>query len=140
MWELTDFETWLRATIIAAVGHQRVYNGFRAARTAVSPFVVFRFVPSADDVQGQGTVRIMSRPIYDITVCTKGAPTAGSEAMVGQFDAAISIQVTADAGSFRVSARRLNPLAYESPGATAEEFFVYRGGTYQFWVAGFSNN
>lgn len=140
MWELKDFEEWLKATLVAAVGHSRVYNAFRAARGAVSPFVVFRFAPARDDVQGQGTTRIMSRPVYDILVCTKGGPTTASETMVGQVDSAASIQVTADAGSFRVSSRRLVPLTYESQGATAEEFYVYRGGTYQFWVAGFSNN
>lgn len=144
MYELKDLEKWIRQTIVAAVSHQRVCNGMRQARDVTKAgqhSIVFKLAPGGPgDVNGQGVTRLMSRPQYHLLVCTKGAPTTQSEADIEIVDNTFNTQVTADAGQFRVSSRRLEPISYESPGATAEEFYVYRGGLYQFWVAGFSNH
>ncbi len=132
--ELDDAGKWLRAKIVAAVGHGRVYQD-RAKRGSVFPYVLFNFVPGQGDTQGQGKRRIMSRPRFDVRVVTQGAPTDESEAMVTAIDSALEGATTETHGDFRISSRREREIRYTSPGATSDEFFTYRGGTYQLWVA-----
>lgn len=133
-WELDELERWLVATLGAATGLE-VFNSFRAGRKKTYPQIVFRMVPGIrNDVRVQGMESIMVRPTYDITVVTKGASTDASEAKVGLMQDALKLEPPAHAGNFLVSCARLNPLSYSSDGVTAEEFYEYRGGSYQFWL------
>jgi len=136
-WELDKVERWMVSALETAVDHTRVYNSFRAAREAhgSAGFIVFRLVPGVrSDVRVQGPQRIMVRPTYDVTVITKGSPTDASEAMVSAMDDALNIGEPVSFEEMLISCTRLNPLSYESPGLIPEEFFVYRGGTYQLWI------
>jgi hypothetical protein len=135
VWELNDVEQKIRAVIAAAAGHSRVYQSMRAARGASSWFVVFRKWNRLPDVNAQGVGnRILSRPTYDVEVVTKGAPTDASEAGITSIEAALG-SLKSTAGSFQIVGERIDSISRESPGATAEEYYVHRGGTYQFWVS-----
>lgn len=137
-WELDSFEQWAVAAIAAAVGHQRIYNSFRAVPREEhdsAGFVVMRLVPGIrQNMRVQGAKPIMVRPNYDITVTVKGSPTNVSEEMVRTMVDALQPEPPADAGEFLVSGSFMYPLSYESPGLVAEDFFSYRGGNFQFWM------
>lgn len=141
-WELNDVEQLLVTTISTAVGHARIYNSFRAARVAgqlakTEAFVVFTLAPGGPgDVRGQKNVRLLSRPRYECMVVTKGSPTNASEAQVGSMDDALQALQGVAAGTFSVNVIRNDIISRESPGIVKDEFWTYRGGTYQCWVAG----
>jgi len=137
-WELDSFERWAVPTIAAAVGHERIYNSFRAVPRSdhdTAGFVVMRLVPGIrQNTRVQGPEPIIVRPNYDITVVTKGSPTDASEEMVRQMVPALQPVPPATSGDFLISGAWQYPLSYESAGLVAEEFFTYRGGNFQFWM------
>jgi len=134
-WELNDVEQGLRTKLVTLSGITRVFNSMRAARGATSPFVVFQFIRGPGDVRGQGAGnRIMSRPQYQIEVVTEGPPTDASEAMVTAINNGID-GATFTSGAFTITGTRLDPVSRRTPGIAAEQFFIHRGGLYQFWVS-----
>lgn len=137
-WELDAFETWAVATLEAALGHERIYNSFRAVPKAEhdsAGFVVMRLVPGVrSNTRVQGPIPIIVRPNYDITVVVKGSPTNESEEMVNTLIPALQPVPPAASNDFLISGAWQYSLSYESSGLIPEEFFTYRGGNFQFWM------
>src|SRR4051812_16863285 len=124
--DLDEAKKWLISKIKAAVAHSRVVSG-RAPAGMDYPLVRVIFVPGKPDSVGQSGLRLMSLPSFDVTVVTDGAPTDESEAQVEAIDDALNAVNEEASGGIRISSRRIRPLEYTSPGATAEDFFTYRG-------------
>lgn len=136
---LSIFEKFMRAQILAlgavitsAVG-TRVVN-IAPTRSGTFPSCVFTLVP-LDDSFGQAQATIMTRLQVDVKFITKGAPTDATEAAVEAVFQHFKMVKAVVFNGFRISTRHKRPINFREPGATAEEFFYHRGGTFQAWLA-----
>ena len=136
-YELDDFETWLKTSLATWSGIDRVFQSMRAARKAASPFVVFLLQPGLGDVLGAGTgvdALLMARPSYIIESVTLGPPTSTSKTIAAALHTNLAAGRFTISG-FQVDSRRLRATSRKTPGVNEDEFFIHRGGEYQFWIA-----
>lgn len=136
-YELDDFETGLKTLLASWSAIDRVFQSMRAARKAASPFVIFLLQPGRDDVIGNGTgvdALLMSRPSYIVETVTLGPPTNASKTIAGALYTNLAAGHFTISG-FQVDSRRMRASSRRTPGANEDEFFVHRGGEYQFWIA-----
>ena len=150
-YKLDATEHWINdkltadAEIVAAGFDEKVYRD-QAPDDAEYPFIVFSFQAGAD-VNAVGTARILTRPIYQIKVISKGAPDATARLLANRIDEIFqnavaethSITRTESGGneteSYTFSSRRIEPVSYTENEQSAKQLYYHRGGLYRIEVS-----
>jgi hypothetical protein len=136
--EVFSAQAWIYSALtgdaaLAAVVSDRVYHA-QAPEGATFPFVIFAML-SAVDVQGVGTARIQSNPLFQVKVVTQGAPDADGRTAVDRIDAVIGQAVRQVQGGHTISARREGVISYVEPQPAAGVLFHHNGGLYRLYIS-----
>lgn len=132
--ELPYIEKWLYQSLKTEIVDvaNRVY-GNRVPTGAVFPLVNFNFM-AGRDVQGNGTKRIMTRPLYQIKAIVRGGMGTSASGIADQIDDVVQNTESVIFEGFIFSARREQQIAYSETGADPEQKFFHLGGLYRIDV------
>lgn len=132
--EVARIESWISSTLRndsalnTAVGG-RIFS-YLAPQGATYPFVVYSF-HAGRDVQGLGTSRIITRPLYLIKVITKGSSTDNSRTAADRIDELIGKAVSQVKDGYVFSARRVESISFQEEGETADVQYRHVGGLFR---------
>ncbi|MGE0294939.1 MAG: hypothetical protein AB7P97_21545 [Hyphomonadaceae bacterium] len=132
--ELPYIAKWLTetlkedATLIGYVAG-RVYND-QPPSSPVFPLIRFNFM-AGRDVQGNGTVRVMTRPLFQIKTIVRGPMSEVAQSIADRIDTLIQNASSVVFEGFIFSARREQPIAYPESGPDPEIRFLHLGGLYR---------
>lgn len=93
------------------------------------PLVIYNH-QSGRDVQALGTKRVMTRPLYQVKVISKGAPNDAARAAADRIDVLMTVAASIKEG-YVFTGRRESPIAYQEPGVTPDVNFRHVGGLYR---------
>lgn len=133
--ESSRIAKWLTATFkadatLSNLVAGRVFNGLPPTGTQF-PYITFNQQASRD-VQGNGTHRSMTRPLYQIKAVVKGNMNAQSSAIADRIDAILQNTAATTTEDVVLSVRRESEVAYQEKGPDAEQLFFNHGGIYRF--------
>jgi len=132
--ELPYIEKWLYQTLkvdatLTPLVSTRVY-GNKIPTGSAFPLINFNFM-AGRDVQGNGTVRIMTRPLYQIKAIVKGGMSTTLRDIANRIDDIVQNTSSVVYEGFIFSARREQQIAYSEAGADAEINYFHLGGLYR---------
>lgn len=134
MIESLRVRTWLiallkaDATLLPLIAG-RVY-GSRIPAGAIFPLIQMN-MQSGRDIQGLGTNRLMSRPLFQIKVITRGGITAETEAITDRLDQILQNTSAVPHRGVVISAQREQEISYTEQ-IDSDTFFEHTGGLYRF--------
>src|SRR3954465_850032 len=120
--ELARIEKWLYtylsadATLSAAVGNR--FYGPKAKTCTAFPYITWNW-QGANDVNGNAAARLMTKPLYQIKVVSKGLSDAVAAA-ADRLDELLMTTSEQTANGINFSVRREQPLSYVEPGPDPE--------------------
>jgi hypothetical protein len=125
---------WLTATFkgdatLTGIVAGRVFNGNPPSGTA-RPYIKFDQL-SSRDVQGNGTVRAMTRPLYQIVVVVDGPMSANSVAAADRMDAILQNTANETYDGVVLSIRRDSEIARPEQGPDPQQRYFNHGGIYR---------
>lgn len=144
--EISRVESWIYSKLVADVGPgglntlvggrifaylaPQAINGVPIAY----PLVIYN-LQSSRDVQGLGTDRVMTRPLYLIKVISKGPPTDTARGAADRIDEVIGKAVANLKDGYVFSGRREQSISYleaeTASGAATTDHFRHVGGLYR---------
>ena len=100
--------------VVAAGGHPAVVYSFQAGR----------------DVQGLGTNRVMTRPLYLVKVISNGAPNAAAKSAADRIDERLTVAASAKDG-YAFSGRREQSISFVEVDEATKAQYWHVGGLYR---------
>jgi hypothetical protein len=134
MIESARIAKWLTATLkadtaLAAIVGTRVVEGRPPSSTAL-PYVTFNQQASRD-VQGNGTHRLMTRPLYQVKVIAPSTSNAQSYAAAERIDEILQDTANEVFEDVVFHVRRESEVNYQETGPDPQIVFTHRGGIYR---------
>jgi hypothetical protein len=133
--ELGRIEKWLYSylssdtTLNTAVGGR--FYGPKAKTGTGFPYITWNW-QGATDVNGNGAVRLMTRPLYQIKVVSQGL-TDTVAGIADELDARLQTASEITYNGVTISVRREQPLSYIEAGQDPETNFHHLGGLYRVY-------
>ena len=136
--EIQQAKKWIRAVLIAnaditAVVGTRVYAD-RSPSPLVFPYIIYNFM-GGTDVQGLGTARLLSRPLFQVRVVGEGSPDTNARKVDKRIDDVLRVAVVQPSGEFFFSARREQPIDRPEINPATNKQFFNLGGLFRLWVS-----
>jgi hypothetical protein len=134
--ELARIEKWLYsylssdATLSAAVGSR--FYGPKAKTGTAFPYITWNW-QGASDVNGNAAARLMTKPLYQIKVVSKGLNDSVA-AIADRLDELLMTSSELTTGGINLSVRREQPISYIEAGPDPETNFHHLGGIYRFYA------
>lgn len=134
--ELARIEKWLYtylsgdSQLSAAVGGR--FYGPKAKTGTAFPYVTWNW-QGANDVNGNAAARLMTKPLYQIKVVSKGL-TDPVAAIADRLDYLLMTTSEQTANGINFSVRREGPLSYIESGDDPETNFHHLGGLYRIYA------
>lgn len=134
--EASRIAKWLTATLkadvtLAGIVGTRVFNGLPPSGTAL-PYITFNQQASRD-VQGNGTHRSMTRPLYQVKGVVKAASmNAQSDQIAERIDEILQNTSAETYDDVILSIRRESEVVYQEVGSDPAQRFFHHGGVYRF--------
>lgn len=143
--EIEVVENWLHDVLVADSTLNGIVSGrvwkYKAKQNASGVYVLYGF-QAGSDVQGLGTVRLLTRPLYFVRAVKKdGFPDSNFNIVTNRIDEVIqnsvrSTKTSSDgATGYVISARRVQPISYTEPNPTSEIPIFHVGGLYRMEVS-----
>lgn len=115
--EISRIEAWLYARLsgdtgaggLAGLVNNRLYP-YQATQGATYPLVIYS-LQAGRDVQGLGTNRVMTRPLYLVKVISKGAPNDAARNAADRIDELLNVASSVKDG-YVFSSRRVQSISY----------------------------
>jgi hypothetical protein len=124
------YSTLIGDSVLSSLISNRVY-GYKLPREAVFPLVQFNYL-AGRDVQGMGTNRILSRPLYQIKAVGRDNLSSSLVQIANRIDE-IFQQISAQLfEGLAISSRREQPVSYQEAGGESETSFRHIGGFFRF--------
>lgn len=138
--EVQQAKAWIYATLfanadIAAAVSSRIYADYVPEPPAnrVYPYIVYNFM-GGTDVDGLGTNRLQSQPLFQVRVVTDGRPTATTRKVDKRISDVLGVAVHQLSGDFYFTARREQPIDRpELDGATGKQYHNL-GGLFRLFI------
>jgi hypothetical protein len=108
----------------------RIYHD-HAPESATFPYIVYS-VQSGFDVGGLGTVRLLTRPVFQIKAIGEGDHDANLRTLGDRIDAIFQNQVAVTLDDYVFSTRRLQPILFSED--TPGKRWTHYGGLYRFEI------
>jgi hypothetical protein len=116
--EVSRIEGWIFARFISDVGagglatlvNNRI-SPYQASQGTAYPLVVYS-LQAGSDVQGLGTNRVMTRPIYLAKVISRGAPNDAARSAADRIDVLLNVASSVKDG-YVFSSRRVQPISFQ---------------------------
>lgn len=136
--EISRINAWIygRLTVdatIAAACETRVYDS-QAPEKVDFPFVVFNLQASSDH-QGMGVNRVLTRPLYQVKVVSKGPPDDDARDVADRIDEVIGKAVRQVLNGYLFSARREEILSLREKDQDSAQVYHHLGGLYRIWCS-----
>jgi hypothetical protein len=135
--ELGAIDNWTHDALAAKTNLNTLVGGRiwrkRAKQDAKMPYCLFGF-QSGQDVQGLGTVRLSTRPLFFAKLVFKGSATSVIDTALDELDDAMGKVSVSVSGGYVISARRMSILDYDETDADNNPIF-HRGGLYRLEVS-----
>jgi len=135
--EVPRIYKWIQAALLADVplraiiGTAGVYAD-RIPAKAAFPLALFNFQSPGGDVAGNGPVRLMARPEFQVKMVGKGPLSQKLQDGSDRIDEILQNVAAVTFDGIVISARRLSPVAYAEGGADADQQYFHLGGIYRF--------
>lgn len=135
--ELSAVDNWAHDALAAKTTLNTLVGGqiWRrvAKQNATFPYCLFGF-QSGQDVQGLGTVRLLTRPLFFVQLIFQGSITSTIETALNEMDAAMAEVSAETSGGYVISGRRMTMIDYEERASDGKPIF-HRGGLYRLEVS-----
>lgn len=142
--EIEVVENWLHDVLVADATLNGIVSGrvwkYAAKQNATDPYIIYGF-QAGDDMQGLGTVRLLTRPTYFVRGVKKGFPDANFNIVTNRIDEVLGKVVrntkTSSDGltTYAISGRRVQVISYTEPNPTSDQPIFHVGGLYRFEVS-----
>lgn len=100
--------------------------------TRVFPYILFNHMASTD-VDGLGTVRVITSALFQVRAVVQGAPNANAKLVDKRIDDVLQVQVSQLSGDFYFSSRREGTIDRPEYDA-ANQRYHNLGGLYRVWI------
>lgn len=135
--ELGAIDNWTHDALAAKTNLNTLVGGQiwrkRAKQGAAMPYCLFGF-QSGQDVQGLGTIRLLTRPLFFVKLVFQGPVTSAIDTALNELDDAMGKVSVAVSGGYVISARRMSILDYDETDEKSSPIF-HRGGLYRLEVS-----
>ena len=112
---------------ITGVVSTRIYSSVADATVlTVYPYIVYSFI-GGTDVDGLGTNRILSLPLFQVVVNTDRSPTADIRKVDKRITDVLGVAVYVSSGDWYFSARREQPIDRVFTDSASKNFFSLGG-------------
>jgi len=120
---------------IASTVGTRIYAdyvlGVPSAR--IFPYILYGFL-AGTDVDGLGTNRLLSKPLFQVRVVTDGRPDAVARKIDKRIDTTLQTAVYQLSGDYYFSARREQPIDRSELDASTGKQYGNIGGLYRLYI------
>lgn len=143
--EIQQAKAWIYATLfanvdIAAAVGTRIYSDYVPEPPAnrVYPYIVYNFMGGVD-VDGLGTNRLQSQPLFQVRVVTNGTngngrPTTTDRRVDKRITDVLGTAVHQLSGDFYFTARREQPIDRAELDAATGKQYHNLGGLFRLWI------
>lgn len=135
--EIQEAKKWIKAALsantdITGVVSTRIYAD-RAPSPLVFPYIIYDFL-GGTDVQGLGTSRLGTRPLFQVRVVGEGSPDANARKVDKRIDDVLRVAVYQPSGEFFFTARREQPVDRPEFDTTTNKQYYNLGGLFRLWI------
>lgn len=120
-------------TAIVALVATRIYEDGQQPEGATYPYIVFSIIPRPD-TPGLGSVRLLTNPIYQIKLVTKGKPDEDANEVSAIIRRLFQVPSNETYSGFSFTSRCRWPIRMPERGRNSSEFFMHLGGQFQFHI------
>jgi hypothetical protein len=135
--EIQECKKWIRTVLLANVDISNVVGtriyADRAPGPLVFPFVLFNYL-GGTDVQGLGTNRQQTQPLFQVRIVTDGAPDANARKADKRIDDVLQPTKNSASGDYLFSARREQPVDRAEFDRETNHYYHNLGGLYRVWI------
>lgn len=138
--EIQQAKAWLYGalharTYIASQVGTRIYDSYvpEPPVNRTYPYVLFNFM-GGPDVDGLGTNRLQSQPLFQVRVVNEGRPTAVTRKLDKEIDLALQNAVYQPSGDYYFSARREQPIDRPELDSGSGKYYSNVGGLYRLYI------
>lgn len=120
--------------ITAAVG-TRIYADYVPEPPAnrVYPYLLYEFI-AGPDIDGLGTVRLLTEPLFQVRLVTDGRPTTATRKASKRISDVLGVAVHQLSGDFYFSARREQPISRPETDTATGKKYHNLGGLFRLWI------
>lgn len=143
--EIEVVENWIHDVLVADSTLNGIISGrvwkYAAKQNASSPYILYGY-QGGGDLQGLGTVRLVTSPVYFVRAVKKnGFPDANFNVVTNRIDEVVGKTVRATKASsdglstYVISGRRVQPISYTESNPTSDIPIFHVGGLYRLEVS-----
>lgn len=139
--EIEQAKIWIAAALagnadITAEVSTRIYADFVPSPPdrRVFPYCLFNFM-AGSDIDGLGTVRLATLPLFQVRVVTEGRPTATVKKVDKRIDDVLGVAVYQPSGDYYFTARREQPINREEFNAATGKHYLNLGGLFRLFIS-----
>lgn len=136
--EIQQAKKWIydslyaNSDILAAIGTRIFASVADASSTAVFPYILFTFL-AGTDVDGLGTNRLLSRPLFQVIVVSNRSPDTTIRKVDKRIDDVLGVAVYVASGDYYFTARREQPVDRVYTDSASQNFYSL-GGLFRLYI------
>lgn len=135
--ELQQAKKWIKAVLaandeITAVVSTRIYAD-QAGSPLIFPYILFNYL-AGTDVQGLGTARQITKPLFQVRIVTDGPPDANARKVDKRIDDVLQAAVYQLSGDWYFTARREQPVDRHEFDKANNKHYYNLGGLYRLTI------
>lgn len=138
--EIQQAKAWIYTVLaanvdIAAAVSTRIFADYVSEPPAnrVYPYIIYNFM-GGTDVDGLGTNRLQSQPLFQVRVVSNGRPTATTRLVDKRITDVLGTAVHQLSGDFYFTARREQPIDRPELDAATGKQYHNLGGLFRLWI------
>lgn len=138
--EIQQAKAWLYSSLhgdsyIASQVSTRIYDSYipESPANRTYPYILYNFL-GGTDVDGLGTNRLLSQPLFQVRVVDEGRPDAVTRKLDKLIDLVLQNAVYQPSGDYYFSARREQPIDRPELDATTGKYYTNIGGLYRLFI------
>lgn len=135
--EIQEAKKWIRTVLLSNTGitnvvSSRIYAD-RAPNPLTFPFIIFNYM-GGPDINGLGTNRQQTQPLFQVRVVTDGAPDANARLVEKRIDDVLQAATHSASGDFLFAARREQSVDRVEVDSETNHVYYNLGGLYRLWI------
>lgn len=138
--EIEQAKKWIYDSLsgnseITAVVSTRIYSDYVPEPPAnrTYPYVLYNFM-GGTDIDGLGTFRLATQPLFQIREVIEGRPTTAARKVAKRIDDVLRIAVYQPSGEFYFTARREQPVNRVEYDSATGKNYTNLGGLYRLFI------
>ena len=139
--EIEEAKKWIYGSLsgnaeITAIVGTRIYSDYvpEAPASRTYPYILYGYLGGAD-VDGLGTARFATLPLFQIRVVTRGRPDVSVRKVAKRIDDVLRIAVYQLSTDWYFTARREQPVNRVEQDTATGQYYTNLGGLYRLFVS-----